>query len=67
LIQIHPAIAAASQGKVPGPGFLTVKGAEHLFAQAKCGTKKIRATMTAFSCNSEEHARILQQAFVGSR
>jgi len=29
-------------------------------------TKKIRATMTAFWCNSREHAELLQQAFVES-
>jgi len=47
-----------------GPGFLTLKGAEYLLAQTKRGTKKIKATtMTAFSCNSREHAEILQQAF----
>jgi hypothetical protein len=47
-----------------GPRFLTLKGTEYLLAQTKRGTKKIKATtMTAFSCNSREHAEILQQAF----
>jgi hypothetical protein len=50
-----------------GPGFLTLKGAEYLIDQIKRHrTKKIRATMTAFWCNSREHAELLQQAFVGS-
>ena len=52
-----------SPDKVPGPGFLTLKGAEHLLAQAKRSTKKIRTTMTAIWANSREHAEILQQAF----
>ena len=50
-----------------GPGFLTLKGAEYLFAQAKRGTKKIGATMTAVWANSEEHAEILKQAFIARR
>jgi hypothetical protein len=48
-----------------GPGFLTVKGVEYLLDQARHRPKKIRATMTAFWCNSKEHAEILQQAFTG--
>jgi hypothetical protein len=55
-----------TEDKVPGPGFLTLKGTEYLLAQAKRGPKKIRATMTAFWANSREHAEILQQAFVRS-
>jgi len=51
---------------VPGPGFLTLKGAEYLIEQAKRGPKKIRATMTAVWCNNKEHAKLLQQAFTGS-
>jgi hypothetical protein len=49
-------------GKAPGPGFLMLKGADHLLAQAVCGHKKIRATMTAVWCNNREHAELLQQA-----
>jgi hypothetical protein len=67
LFDEHQVVIAIWQttDKVPGPGFLTVKGAEYLLAQAKRGPKKIRATMTAFWANSREHAEILQQAFVG--
>jgi hypothetical protein len=50
----------------PGPGFLTLKGTEHLLAQAKRGAKKIRATMTAIPASNREHAEILQQAFASS-
>ena len=47
----------------PGMGFLTLKGAEYLFAQAKRGAKKVRVTMTAIPCTNKEHAELLQQAF----
>lgn len=69
LFDDHQVVVAVwqSQDRVPGPGFLTLKGAEYLFAQAKRGTKKIRATMTAVWANSEEHAKILQQAFIASQ
>jgi hypothetical protein len=50
----------------PGPGFLTLKGAEYLIDQVKHDGRKIRATMTAVWCNSREHAEILKQAFIGS-
>jgi hypothetical protein len=63
--QVVIAVWQSSDGP-PGLGFLTLKGAEHLLAQARRGTKKIRTTMTAFWANSREHAEILQQAFIGS-
>jgi hypothetical protein len=49
----------------PGPGFLTLKGANCLISQLKRGSKKMRATMTAVWCNNKEHAKLLQQTFVG--
>jgi hypothetical protein len=65
LFDEHQVVIAVweSPDRVPGPGFLTLKGAGYLLAQAKRGPKKIRATMTAFQANSREHAEILQQAF----
>jgi hypothetical protein len=51
----------------PGPGFLTLKGAEYLIDQAKRRGKKIRATMTAVWCNNRQHAELLQQTFVGGQ
>jgi len=59
-------IAVWESSDPPGPGFLTMKGVEHLLAQAKRNPKKVRCTMTAFWCNSREHAEILQQAFAES-
>jgi hypothetical protein len=47
----------------PGMGFLTLRGAEHMFAQAKRGARKFTATMTAIPCTNKEHAELLQQAF----
>ena len=46
----------------PGEGFLTLKGAEHCFAQFRRGAKKIAVTMTAIPCTNKEHAELLQQA-----
>jgi hypothetical protein len=52
-------------GPAPGPGFLTLKGADYLLGQIKQHrTNKIRATMTAIWCKNREHAELLQQAFV---
>jgi hypothetical protein len=69
LFDEHQVVIAVWQttDKVPGPGFLTLKGVEYLLAQAKRGPKKIRATMTAVWANSREHAEILQQAFIGAQ
>jgi hypothetical protein len=63
LFEQHQVVVAVweSPDKVPGPGFLTMKGVEYLLAQAKRNPKKIRATMTALWCNSREHAELLQQ------
>jgi hypothetical protein len=49
-----------------GPGFLTLKGVEHLIDQVKRGSKRTRATMTAIWCNNREHAELLRQAFTGA-
>jgi len=67
LFDHHQVVIAVWQSPdvVPGPGFLMLKGAEHLLTQAKRGSKKLRATMTAIWCNNREHAEILQQAFIG--
>ena len=46
---------------------MTLKGADYLLGQIKQHrTNKIRATMTAIWCNNHEHAKLLQQAFIGS-
>ena len=68
LFEQHDVVVAVWQSPdvVPGPGFLTLKGADYLLAQVKRGTKKIAATMTAIPCTSREHAELLQQAFTGS-
>jgi hypothetical protein len=68
LFERHQVVMAVWQAedKAGGPGFLTLKGADHLLAQVKCGAKKIRTTMTAIPCNSKEHAELLQQAFGGT-
>jgi hypothetical protein len=69
LYETHEVVTAVweSDDKACGLGFLTLKGTEHLLAQVKHSrTKKIRATMTAFWCNNEEHAELLRQAFIGS-
>ena len=69
LFDTHQLVMAVWQAedKFGGPGFLTLKGTDYLLAQVKQrGTKKIRATMTAFWCNNKEHAELLQQAFSGS-
>jgi hypothetical protein len=50
-----------------GPGFLTLKGIDHLLAQVERGAKKIRATMMAIPCNNKEHAELLRQAFGGDQ
>jgi hypothetical protein len=65
LFEAHEVVMAVwrAEDKTGGPGFLTLKGTDHLLAQVKRGAKKIRATMTAIPCNSKEHAEILQQAF----
>jgi hypothetical protein len=65
LYETHELVTAVweAEDNSRGPGFLTLKGTEHLLAQVKRGTKKFRATMTAFWANSREHAEILQQAF----
>jgi hypothetical protein len=60
--QVVMAVWKSDDDTAGGPGFLTLKGAEHLLAQVKRGTK-IRATMTAVWCNNREHAEILQQAY----
>jgi hypothetical protein len=65
--QVVIAVWQSSDKGPPGPGFLTLKGTEYLLVQVKRGPKKIRATMTAISCNSREHAEILQQAFTASQ
>jgi hypothetical protein len=68
LFNDHQVVMAVWESSdAPGPGFLTLKGVEHLLTEARRNPKKIRATMTAFWCNSREHAEILQQAFTGSR
>ena len=69
LFDAHQVVIAVweNEDRVPGPGFLTLKGVDYLLAQAKRGPKKIRATMAAFWCNSREHAEILQQTLTGSR
>jgi hypothetical protein len=69
LFDAHQVVTAVWENPdvTAGPGFLTLKGAEYLIDQIKRHrTKKIRATMTAFWCNSREHAELLQQAFTGS-
>jgi hypothetical protein len=65
LFEQHQVVVAVWQAedKTGGPGFLTLKGVDHLLAQVKRGVKKIRATMTAIPCNSKEHAELLRQAF----
>jgi hypothetical protein len=50
----------------PGEGFLTLKGIEHLSAQAKRGARKYTATMTAIPCTNKDHAELLQQAFASA-
>jgi hypothetical protein len=69
LFDDHQVVMAVweSDDRSHGPGFLTMKGVEHLLEQARKNPKRIRATMTAFWCNSREHAEILQQAFTGAR
>jgi hypothetical protein len=63
LIDEHQVVVAVwPSPDAPGMGFLTLKGAEHLLAQARRGAKKIRTTMTAIPCTNQEHARLLQQA-----
>jgi hypothetical protein len=47
----------------PDEGFLTLKGIEHLAAQAKRGARKYTSTTTAIPCTNKEHAELLQQAF----
>jgi hypothetical protein len=69
LFDTHELVVAvwqAEDDKSGGPGFLTLKGVDHILAQVKRGAKKIRATMTAISCNSKEHAELLRQAFGGN-
>jgi hypothetical protein len=68
LYDAHQVVIAVweSDDKTRGPGFLTLKGTEHLLAQAKRGAKKTRATMTAIPCTNKEHAELLQQAFMVS-
>jgi hypothetical protein len=68
LFDQHEVVVAVwpAKTKTEGPnnvGLLTLKGTEHLLAQAKRGAKKIRATTTAIPCTSKEHAEILHQAF----
>jgi hypothetical protein len=65
LFDAHQVVIAVwqSEDRSGVPGFLTLKGADYLFAQAKRGPKKIRATMTAIWCNNREHAELLQQTF----
>ena len=65
LYETHELVTAVweSDDKSRGPGFLTLKGTEHLFAQIKRSTRKIRTTMTAIWCNNREHAELLRQAF----
>jgi hypothetical protein len=66
LFEAHQLVMAVWQAedKSGGPGFLTLKGTDYLLAQVRQrGTKKIRATMTAFWCKNKEHAELLQQAF----
>jgi hypothetical protein len=67
LFDQHQVVVAVWQAedKARGPGFLTLKGAEHLLAQVKRGSKKIGATMTAIWCNNREHAELLRQVFLG--
>jgi hypothetical protein len=69
LFEQHQLVVAVWQAedKTGGPGFLTLKGVDHLLAQVKHGSKKIRATMTAIPCNSREHAELLRQAFGGDQ
>jgi hypothetical protein len=69
LFEQHELVVAVWQAedKTGGPGFLTLKGTDHLLAQVKRGSKKIRATMTAIWCNSREHAELLRQAFGGDQ
>jgi hypothetical protein len=68
LFERHQVVMAVWQAedKTGGPGFLTLKGVDHVLAQVKRGSKRIRATMTAIPCNSKEHAELLQQAFGGT-
>jgi len=68
LVDQHQVVMAVwrAEDKSGGPGFLTLKGTDHLLMQVKRGSKKIRATMTAIPCNNREHAELLQQAFAGS-
>jgi hypothetical protein len=68
LYDSHQVVMAVwkAEDKTGGPGFLTLKGIEHLLAQARRGAKKFRTTMTAIPCNSREHAELLQQAFSAS-
>jgi hypothetical protein len=65
LFDAHEVVVAVWQAEdfACGPGFLTLKGTEHLLAQVKRGSKKIAATMTAIPCTNKEHAELLQQAF----
>jgi hypothetical protein len=68
LFDKHEVVVAVwpAETKTKGPndvGFLTLKGTDHLLAQIRRGTKKLRATMTAIPCNNQEHAQLLQQAF----
>jgi hypothetical protein len=57
-------IAVWPSPDAPGQGFLTLKGIEHLSAQAKRGARnKYTATMTAIPCNNREHAKLLEEAF----
>jgi hypothetical protein len=57
-------IAVWPSPDAPGKGFLTLKGTEHLFEQAKRGARKhYTATMTAIPCTNKQHAELLRQAF----
>jgi hypothetical protein len=69
LYETHQLVMAVwqAEGELSRPfghGFLALKGTEHLLAQVKRGSKKVRGTMTAVWCNNKEHAELLRQAFV---